>query len=103
MRRSFPIALALAAFTVVGVCGTASAVMNNPNPSTPAPKAVIKTKPKPHGSPDNVNVTGCYKVKRNSGGTYNSIDSTELIHDPGEFEARRSIRPSSSRSTETRH
>ena len=47
MRRSFPIALALAAFTVVGVCGTASAVMNNPNPSTPAPKAVIKTKPKP--------------------------------------------------------
>ena len=47
MRRSFPIALAFAAFTMVGVCGTASAVMNNPNPSTPAPKAVIKTKPKP--------------------------------------------------------
>ncbi len=47
MRRSFPMALALAAFTVVGVCGTASAVMNNPNPSTPAPKALLKTKPKP--------------------------------------------------------
>ena len=47
MRRSFPIALALAAFTVVGVCGTASAVMNSPNPSTPAPKALNKIKPKP--------------------------------------------------------
>ncbi len=50
MPRSFPIALALAAFTVVGVCGTASAVMNNPNPSTPAPKALLKTKSKMLGA-----------------------------------------------------
>lgn len=51
MRRSLPLALALAALTVVGVCRTASAVMNNPNPSTPAPKAIIKTKAKPPAGP----------------------------------------------------